>query len=152
MSNTNVLDIIVYLAKELSKNASLNSPGINSYLSNFKTSEVSAALSYIYEKDELIDTIKAKKVSAIKHRVLHLAERVILSTEGYGFILELHNLHILTEIDVENIIETLMLTTSNRPKMITLDKVKLAVSNHLLKNKNQFPGYRSNLSGNESIN
>lgn len=50
-------------------------------------------------------------------RVLHAAERSVISTEAYGYLLELYNIGVLDENNLESLIENAMMSNQDKLSM-----------------------------------
>lgn len=55
-----------------------------------------------------------------RHRVLHAAERSVISTEAYGYLLELYNIGVLDEANLESLIESAMMSNHEKLNMETM--------------------------------
>jgi len=151
----NVIDIIIHLIRNIEIGKRLNEVSIDQ-LKGYDRAEISAAYSWIIQKKESgeLDTIlnrhkKGKKKNATPHRVLHIAERMMIAPEAYGYLLELLNFGLLDHIAMERIIESVMLQSTER---ITLDKMKTVVANVFFEKENNILNSSFLLKGNESIN
>jgi len=142
-----VIDIIVFLMERMQSGQKLSDIDIKDLESGrFNRSEISAAYSWIIQKHEQEEEIKS---AHIPHRILHMAERLIIKPDAYGFLLELVNLGVLSSLDAEQIIENIMLESSER---IDLPKMKDLVSNQLFVAGRYSPIHSTYLKGNETIN
>jgi hypothetical protein len=167
----NIVDLIVYLAKRMRMGDSLNeiSPVGDSKYSN---SELSAAFSWILQKypsgkilgkfpqinryrrlaREIIgksNQLNADEGYNSNHRVLHYAERILITPEAYGYLLELVEIDIIDHEMMESIIDRIMFHTTER---ITLDSVKSMVQEFLFESQKIAKIQSSFLRGGESIN
>ena len=139
----NVVDIILSIYRRLIAGENLKELTPDDF-STFKKSEFIAAYSYVLEKSEANEG-KTPMVP----RILHLAERMVLTTEAYGFLLELNKLNVLNAADLEQLIEKTMINSTSR---VSLEMMKAMVANHLFQFKNSSQGLPLHLSGNEMIN
>lgn len=147
-----IIDLIVYMAREVHNGTPLKKVTLSDDLSKkFNDSEVSAAYSYLYEHfaDQKKKDRKDKGYGPGTLRVLHFAERMIITKEAYGYLLDLNNLGLLSIGDMEQVIERIMLHASSR---IGLSEIKQRVSEYMMKSENDFLGWASKLSGDETIN
>ncbi|TNE74097.1 DUF494 family protein [bacterium] len=140
----NVIDIIVSIFRRIQAGEGLKEIQSEDF-SNYQKSEFIAAYSYVLEHQE---NTKKEKLQTIVPRILHLAERLVLTPQAYGYLLELNKLGMLSYSDMEFIIEKTMLNSTMR---IELDQMKTLVARYLYQHKNEFGG-NFNFSGNESIN
>lgn len=145
-----IIDLIVYMARQVHSGTPLKKVKLSEDLSKkYNESEVSAAYSYLYEHFADKEKPDQKTHSRGTIRVLHFAERMIITKEAYGYLLDLNNLGLLSIGDMEQIIERIMLHASSR---IDLSEMKERVSEYLMKSENDFLGWASKLSGDETIN
>jgi uncharacterized protein Smg (DUF494 family) len=75
----------------------------------YTSSEISTAFSW------LIDRIQAKKSGKEKtrtrsFRILHSAEKEVISSEAFGYLLSLHELNLISNAELETIIERAMMS------------------------------------------
>lgn len=143
----NIVDLIVHLARRIRLGEGLNEIKPED-LKNYNKSEVSAAYSWILQKYSSNNRDFVTRPED-NHRVLHYAERMLISPEAYGYLLELVNIGIIDQEAMEGIIERVMFHSSER---ITVDKVKKIIASYLFEYDSSTKGQSSFLSGNESVN
>lgn len=143
----NIVDLIVIMARRVRLGDPLNEIRDDS-LSKYNRSEISAAYSWIIQKYPGITSTR-KSDSDNHHRVLHYAERMLISPEAHGYLLELITIGILDQSSMEGIIEKVMFHST---ESIGLDKIKSLVQEQLFENLNTEKIHSSNLRGNESVN
>ncbi|MCH8567506.1 MAG: DUF494 family protein [Balneolales bacterium] len=144
-----VIDLIIRIAKDIHSGSSLQELDKNAF-SNVDTAERSAAYSWIMQKIENGELSSSEKTKSKRNlRVLHIAERSMITTEAYGYLLELYNLGLINHSDLESIIESFMM---NAFEKVTLEKMKETVARVVFgKDDKQRPG-NVYLKGNERIN
>lgn len=148
----NVVDIIVHLMRHINVGEPLKEITFDD-LGSYDKSEISAAYSWVLQKygtnpEKDITDMQKHQAESRSPRILHYAERMMLSKEAYGYLLELYNLGLIDATGLEQIIEQTMLRSMER---VTLDKVKEYVVRYLF--GAQEPSTSSlYLRGNESIN
>jgi uncharacterized protein Smg (DUF494 family) len=107
-----IVEIIVYLMSELRNNTPLGEIDL-SVLTNsgYTPTEISTAFSWLYEKINLGEnlTTEISKSSPHSHRVLHDAERMVFTAEAYGYLIQLRELQLISEEDIETVIDRVML-------------------------------------------
>ena len=107
-----IVEIIVYLMSELRNNIPLGDIDL-SVLTNsgYTPTEISTAFSWLYEKINLGENLvtEISKSSPHSHRVLHDAERMVFTPEAYGYLIQLRELRLITEADIETVIDRVML-------------------------------------------
>ncbi|HAC16292.1 MAG TPA: hypothetical protein DCE78_10180 [Bacteroidetes bacterium] len=158
----NIVDLIVYLARKIRLGESLIELKDDS-ISKFNKSEISAAYSWImqqYPRLKSIDDLKTDNYSITNqvyrpddilpgHRVLHYAERILITPDAYGYLLELVEIGIIDQKTMESIIERVMFHTTDR---ITIESVKTMIQENLFENQKSSKVNNSFLRGNESVN
>ncbi len=106
----NVVDLIIYLVKRIHIGAQLKDIKLDK-LRGYNNSEISAAYSWLMQKNEsgeLASTPNARK-SIPSPRALHPNERTRITSDAYGYMLELYYLGILDARRMERLIEYAML-------------------------------------------
>ncbi len=147
----NIIDIIVHLIRHIEVGKRLNEVSMEP-LKGYNRSEISAAYSWVIQKrdtGELDSILHRHKEGRGKgpHRVLHIAERMMITPEAYGYLLELINFGLLDYMTMEHIIEEVMLQATER---ISLEKMKTVVADFFFEKENILnPSFL--LKGNESI-
>lgn len=143
----NLVDLIVLLARRVRLGEPLNEIK-DENLAKYNKSEISAAFSWIMQKYSG-KTAAGNTGSDNHHRVLHYAERMLISPEAHGYLLELVSIGILDQASMEGIIEKVMFHSTER---IGLEKIKIMVQEHLFETINSENNRTSFLRGNESVN
>lgn len=153
-----IIDLIVYLVGRLQLGEDLRDIELEN-VSRYDESEISAAYSWVlqkYNSGELDHALKKKHGS--KHptppRILHYAERVMISKEAYGYLMELYHMQIISFQTMEKIIEQAMLNNTER---VDENKVKQLLTEILFDQKQVTEQPLSSstsfyLKGNETIN
>lgn len=150
-----IIDLIVYLVQRIQVGEKIREIDLDS-ISGYDSSEVSAAYSWVLQKynaGELDQALKEGDSSSPKkpHRVLHFAERAMISKEAYGFLMQLYHMRIITYQTMERIIEQAMLNSSER---VSLHKVKELLTEIMFDQNLSNQDFSSTLylKGNETIN
>lgn len=105
-----VVEIIMFLVNELKSSKQLSEVDV-AVLSNngYTASEISTAFSWLFERmnvgQPVVDGVEASDES---HRILHDVEKMVISPEAYGYLLQAHQFGILNNGDIETIIERIM--------------------------------------------
>jgi uncharacterized protein Smg (DUF494 family) len=108
-----VVEILMYLMSEIQENKQLAEIDLTDLRERGYThSEISAAFSW------LLETFQVKRGGFVQsaqrrtgsRRVLHEAERIALSTDSQGYLIQMMELGLLDDRDVETVIERAMLT------------------------------------------
>jgi len=132
-SQQHIIDLIVVLVKRLQIGEDLTTLPEES-VSGYNPSQLSAAYSWILQKYPTI-------AGSPSPRVLHFAERMMISPAAYGYLLDLVNLGVLDALGLEKVIEKVMFQSLERAP---LDKIKAIVVDVLFDKG-------TSLSGNETI-
>jgi uncharacterized protein Smg (DUF494 family) len=145
---TKVIDLIIHLVRMLRVGDNIRelNPDI---LNKYNKSEVSAAYSWVLQKMEDGQLSVAKHSGHQDTRVLHLAERMAISTEAQGYLIELYSMGILNYHQMEAIIEQSMM---NNFEIVTLDKMKEMVRQTVFGSNSKGNAGSIYLRGNESVN
>ncbi|MDZ7289939.1 MAG: DUF494 domain-containing protein [candidate division KSB1 bacterium] len=119
--NERVVEILVYIMNEIRGGRPMpdNLELISRDLMQrgYTESEISSAFSWLFERyqsesEELVRHVGSTLPGST--RVLHDVERVIISPEGYGYLLQLKHLGILSDVEMEQIIERAMMLGATR--------------------------------------
>jgi uncharacterized protein Smg (DUF494 family) len=145
-----IIDLVVYILREI------KTLGIK--LQDFDTGVLEKLG---YSKDEmnmafswLFDRLCLKEVGSTQQnevpysfRVLHEMERMAISPEAHGFLIQLRELDVISNDDLEDIVEKIMMSQSYS---IELDEMKDMVSS-LIFNAEENVAHRSSPYDNETI-
>jgi len=116
----------------------------------YTDSEISAALSWILERGERALTHKGD-INTESFRILHGLEWETISTDAWGLLLSYRNLGLLSNEDVEQIIERAMILSGEAA--VDLEEIRAIIAVYVMNiGFDMTDGSRSLLSGNESIN
>ncbi|MBS4028028.1 MAG: DUF494 family protein [Ignavibacteriales bacterium] len=93
----------------------------------YSPSEISTALSYLFEKVTFTDEQgnQAAHSSPHSHRIFHDVEKIAMDAQSRGFLLQLRELNLISDIEFEYIVERIMLSGYTNA---TLEDVKAIVS------------------------
>jgi uncharacterized protein Smg (DUF494 family) len=105
-----IVEIILFLVNELKSNKQLNDVDVSLLTENgYTQSEISTAFSWLFERMPLGQELVAKEQDTrFSHRVLHEAEKMVIAPEGFGYLLQCRQLGLLSNADIETIIERIM--------------------------------------------
>jgi len=119
--NERVVEILVYIMNEMQgeKAAPNNMEMISRDLlqRGYTENEISSAFSWLYERHQ------NENEELVRHtgptlsgtfRVLHDLERLVISPEGYGYLLQLKHLGVLDDAQIEQVIERAMMVGATR--------------------------------------
>jgi uncharacterized protein Smg (DUF494 family) len=147
---SNVIDIIIHLMRQVRIGEKIDNFNSDK-LKDYDKSEISAAYSWVLQKiqsGDLKDRIAHHDISAPR-RILHSAERVVITPEAHGYLLEMVLLGLIDYQRMEYIIEQAMLHSIEK---VTLERIKDYVSRYAFDSDLKKGGRSVYLQGNESIN
>lgn len=146
---TSVIDLIIQMVRQIRSGESIRDLDPNSF-STANKSEASAAYSWILQKVESGQLNAARPGDSSQNlRILHVAERTIISTEAYGYLIELFNIGIINHTDMESIIENAMM---NNFEKVGIDRMKEMVAKLVFGSGEKSQPGSIYLSGSEKIN
>ena len=126
-----IIEIIVYLLGELKKNKQLGDIELEnlSHL-GYTQNEINTAFSWIYTKiyagEKIFNDETAKNRS---FRMLHDVEKSVITPEAFGYLIQLRELGLISEMDIEVIIDKIMLSSFNK---IDVEDIKGHIAVYLL--------------------
>ncbi len=112
-----IIDILVYLAKHFHTNSFGMAGGtefdvdivVNSLQDEgYSQSEIDSALSWYFENEKMRPQFRDKLSLPLETpaiRILHPIERVLISPEAYGFLMQIHQLGLISTNQLESIID-----------------------------------------------
>jgi uncharacterized protein Smg (DUF494 family) len=105
-----IVEIILFLVNELKSNKQLSEVDVSFLTDNgYTQSEISTAFSWLFERLSVGQKLVADQGDThLSHRVLHDVEKTVISPEAYGYILQCRQLGLLSNADIETIIERIM--------------------------------------------
>ncbi|MGA2669719.1 MAG: DUF494 family protein [Ignavibacteria bacterium] len=147
-----IIEIIVYLLGELKNNKQLGEIDIKNLAKlGYTQNEINTAFSWVYSKIYSGEKIFSdEKAISHSHRFLHEVENSIIEPEAYGYLIQLHELGLLNDMDIEAIIDKVMISGYNR---VSLDDMKTFIAGFLLDSEDvNNPSRRFTLNDNDTIN
>lgn len=107
-----VIEIIVYILSEMRNSKGINDIDLKKLNSDgYTDAEINSAFAWIFSKidsgDNLITESGHRSQS---HRFFHSAEKSILSTEAMGYLIQMKELGIISELDEELVIDKIFLS------------------------------------------
>jgi uncharacterized protein Smg (DUF494 family) len=148
-----IIEIIVFVISELKQNKNISDIDINKLQAlGYSSSEISTALSWLVDRVEITDKFfqDVEASDAGSFRVLHEAEKDLFTLGAWGEMIQLHNLGILTNENIENLIERAAMLGMHQ---IDTTQLKLYVANSIFNaQSSETHGSRVILHGNDSIN
>ncbi len=134
--NERVVEILVYIMNEMrGEKAAPNHLEIISrdlQQRGYTENEISSAFSWLYERYQNENEEVVRHTGATlpgSFRLLHDFERIVITPEGYGYLLQLKHLGILNDAEVELVIERAMTLGATR---LSEEAIKSLVASTLL--------------------
>ena len=105
-----IVEIILFLVNELKSNKQLSDVDVSFLTDNgYTQSEISTAFSWLFERLSVGQKLVAEQGDThLSQRVLHDVEKTVISPEGFGYLLQCQQLGLLSNADIETIIERIM--------------------------------------------
>lgn len=125
-----VLELLVYLMSEIRENKPLTDVDLGHLRSRgYTTSEISDAFGWLYEHVPPGPALSARPAAAAggSRRMFHEAEKLVLSTEGQGYLILLAELGLLSDQDLEAVIERAMMAGYEKLSVGELRQLAAAV-------------------------
>jgi uncharacterized protein Smg (DUF494 family) len=131
-----IVEILIYLIGEIqSRRLELDEVEIISddlVKRGFTENEISTAITYLFDRIHKRDlqwkTETEQCYWPFSERVLHEVERMVLTPESYGYLLQLKHLGLIDALELEQIIERSLLMGNGR---IGIDDLKIIVASYL---------------------
>lgn len=108
-----VVEILIYIMSEIQDDKGLSDIDlVELETRGYTQSEISAAFSWLHDNLFLYEGGIAARSRPAKGswRILHEAEKFVVSTECQGYLIQLRELGLLDDTDVENVIERAMMS------------------------------------------
>lgn len=105
-----VIEIILFLVSEMRSDKQLSEVDVSVLTrKGYTQSEISTAFSWLFDRITVGEVIVSSENSVgTSHRVLHEVEKMVVSREAHGYLLQCHQLGIIDNQDIEAIIEKVM--------------------------------------------
>jgi uncharacterized protein Smg (DUF494 family) len=126
-----IIEIIVYLLGELKKNRQLGEIDLKNLSKlGYTQNEINTAFGWIYSKIYAGEKIFHEENSKNRSfRVLHDVEKNVITPEAFGYLIQLKELGLITDMDIEVMIDKIMLSAYNK---IDLEDIKGYIAAYLL--------------------
>ena len=125
-----VFEILVYLMSEIQENKALHEIDLDDLQTRgYTQSEISAAFSWIVEHVSAEDDVQLplRGTGQGSRRVLHTAEKLMLTTESQGYLIQLTELGLLDDAGVEWVIDRAMASGHEQITVAELKQIAEAV-------------------------
>lgn len=126
-----IIEIIVFLLRELQDNKQLSDVDFDALSKlGYTQNEINTAFGWIYSKMYTGEKVfAADRTISQSHRVLHEVEKNVITPEAQGYLIQLKELGLLSDMDVEVIIDKIMVSGFSK---INLDEIKAFIASYLL--------------------
>lgn len=107
-----IVEILIYVLNELQR-TNKNPAEIDVSVlekKGYSTSEISTAFSWLYDKIQANNLLPDEQQQKHSFRILHNVEKGVITSEAYGYLLLLHELNLLTNAEMELIIDRAMMS------------------------------------------
>lgn len=126
-----IVELIIYILKEI-KTLEINLQDVDTRKLEklgYSKSEMNVAFSWLFDKLCLRDLgLGSLDETPHSFRILHEVEKLAISPDAYGYLIQLRELNIISESYIEDIIDKIMMTQSHP---IELDEMKEIVSSFI---------------------
>lgn len=148
-----IVEIIVYVISELKQNKNLAEIDVvELQRQGYTNSQISTAFSWLVDRIEISQQIFGSAFTASNRsfRLLHDAEKDLFTTEAWGSLVLYHSLGLITNLQLESIIERAIMSGS---KIVDEEKLKNIIANTIFSaEEDSSMTTRIMLQGNETIN
>lgn len=139
--NERVVEILIFIMNEIRKNSKttqkLELLSKDLIRKGYTEGEISSAFSWLLDRLRTeAEEIVPNQGSTFKDsfRLLHEIENSVISTEAYGYVIQLKELGLINELDVEQILERAMMLGTSK---VDADDIKSIVASML----NNYDGF-----------
>src|SRR5438046_4866387 len=111
-----IIEIIVYLLAEIKENKHIGEADMENLSKlGYTQNEINTAFSWIYTKIYAGEKIfNDENTRSKSFRMLHDVEKNVVTPEAYGYLIQLRELGVITDMDIEVIIDKIMLSSYNK--------------------------------------
>jgi uncharacterized protein Smg (DUF494 family) len=125
-----IVEIILYLVSELHSNKRLSDVDVSSLTRDgYTQSEILSAFSWIFERltlgKPMTDIAGGANTS---HRILNDAEKKVIESQAFGYLMQCQQLGLFSNMDIETIIERIMIAGFST---VGLEEMKSFVAGYL---------------------
>ena len=146
-----VVEILVYIMNEMQADKQLGEIDLSDLKERGNTqSEISTAFSWLHDHfgEGAGQARRFGRADATSRRMLHDAEKMMLSVEAQGYLIHLCELGLLYDRELETVIERAMMSGYER---LTVAEVQGLVASVILSRPGEDGGYRAMLNSGDSI-
>ncbi len=133
--NERVVEILIYIMSEIRRNRNVTTKldilSESLIQKGYSESEISSAFSWLMdrlnnESEEIIPKQEPSLKQSVRH--LHEIEKAVISIEAHGYLIQLHELGIINQLEQEQILERAMMSGASE---VDIDDVKAVVASML---------------------
>lgn len=126
-----VIEIIVYILSEIKEIKQLNDIDVNSLTDKgYSDSEINTAFAWIFSKlDEGELIFKNENINSKSHRIFNFIENKIFTVDAKGYLLLLRELGLLSDIEIDLLIEKILLSGYQK---ININELKKFIASFVL--------------------
>ena len=126
-----IIEIIVYLLSELKNNKQLADVDMENLANlGYTQNEINTAFSWVYSKIYAGEKIFLDPKSDTRsQRFLHDSEQNEISSEAYGYLVQLKELGLINNMDIDLIIDKIMVSSYNN---VSKEDMKSIIASYLL--------------------
>jgi uncharacterized protein Smg (DUF494 family) len=125
-----IIEIIVYLVHEMRHDKRLGEIDLRALTDRgYTENEIGTAFSWLFDKINMGESILAdeQQVSPRSHRILHDAERAVISPEAYGYLIQLRHLGLLDNLGIEEAIDKIMMAGFQAVSMADMKSIVASI-------------------------
>lgn len=125
-----IIEIIVYILNEMRNSKHINEIDLKKLNKDgYTEAEINTAFAWIFSKIESGEKLFNESSASNKsHRFFHNAEQNILSTEAMGYLIQMKELCIISDLDEELIIDKIFMAGYQK---VGVEEIKLLISSLL---------------------
>jgi uncharacterized protein Smg (DUF494 family) len=122
-----IIEIIVYILTEMRNSKHTNDIDLNKLdRDGYTEAEINTAFAWIFSKIDSGEKLFTQSDSQSKsHRFFHSAEQTILTTDAMGYLIQMRELGIISDLDKEMIIDKVFLSGYQKADV---EEIKLIIS------------------------
>ncbi len=132
-----IIEIIVYILSEIRNSKPINEiDTIKLNSDGYTDAEINTAFAWIFSKINSGETLFSEQPKkAGSHRFFHNAEKNILTTEAIGYLIQMKELRIISDMEREEIIDKVLLSGYQKAGV---EEIKIIISSMLLEMKDEY--------------
>jgi Smg protein len=132
-----IIEIIVYLVNEMRNNKSLGEIDIKVLEEGgYTQAEISSAFSWLFDKLAVSNQVLSHVERQVErsYRILHEFEKMVITPEAQGYLIQLRELGILDDVMLETVIDRAMMSGYSK---IGLDETRIIVASLVFEKDDQ---------------